>query len=168
MNIEKLNLKPVKDFDGYYVSECGKIVSKKQKSPRIMTTWLGSSGYEMLKLSKDGELYWRQVHRLVGEAFVPNPNNLPEIHHKDNNPVNNHYSNLEWITRKDNLRHSYKTMSPTRNFKKCELHHIEKGYVKSFNNKKEACDYAGETFGCSKTSLMKYLITGEYKLVLNV
>ena len=168
MNIEKLNLKPVKDFEGYYVSECGKIISKKQKYPRIMTTWLGSSGYEMLKLSKDGELYWKQVHRLVGEAFVSNPDNLPEIHHKDNNPVNNHYSNLEWITRKDNLKHSYKTMSPTRNFKKCELHHIEKGHIKSFDNKKEACDYANEKFGCSNTSLMKYLITGEYKLVLNV
>ena len=168
MNIEKLNLKPVKDFEGYYVSECGKIISKKQKYPRIMPTWLGSSGYEMLKLSKDGELYWKQVHRLVGEAFVSNPDNLPEIHHKDNNPVNNHYSNLEWITRKDNLKHSYKTMSPTRNFKKCELHHIEKGHIKSFDNKKEACDYANEKFGCSNTSLMKYLITGEYKLVLNV
>lgn len=168
MDINKLNLKPVKDFEGYYISDCGKVVSKKFKKPRVLKTFLGSSGYESIKLCKDNKTTHKQIHRLVGEAFIPNPDNKKEIHHKDNNPTNNHHTNLTWVTRKENLSYSYETMSPTRNFRKCELHHIHKGFVKSFDSKKEACEYAYDNFGCSKTSLMKYLITGEYKLVLNV
>lgn len=168
MNIENLILKPVKDFEGYYISECGKVISYKFKKPRIMKTFYGSSGYEGIKLCKNNKITHKMIHRLVGEAFVSNPDNKPEIHHKDNNPKNNHYSNLEWVTRKENLKHSYHTLPPTRNFKKCELHHQEKGFIKSFDDKLSACDYASAKFGCSKTSLMKYLKTGEYKLVLNV
>lgn len=58
------------------------------------------------------------IHRLVGEAFVENPYNKPEIHHKDNNPKNNHFTNLMWVTRKENLKYSYETMTPIRNFVK--------------------------------------------------
>lgn len=44
------------------------------------------------------------VHRLVAQAFVPNPNNLPEVKHIDGNKLNNHMSNLQWVTKKDNHR----------------------------------------------------------------
>lgn len=54
-----------------------------------------------LKLSK-------AVHRLVAIAFIPNPNNKPEVNHKDGNKQNNHYNNLEWSTRKENVNHSLK------------------------------------------------------------
>lgn len=169
MDINKLNLKPIKNFDGYYISDCGKVVSTKiNKNGKVMVTWYGSSGYEDVKLCKNSKTTHRNIHRLVAEAFIPNPNNKPEIHHKDNNPKNNHYTNLEWVSRKENLSHSYNTMPPTRNFKKCELYHNSNGLIKKFNNKKEACKYASENFGCSKTSLMKYLKSGEYKLVLKV
>lgn len=168
MNIEKLNLKPVKDFEDYYVSECGKVVSFKMKTPKILKTYYGSSGYEELKLCVNNKITHKTIHRLVAESFVPNPNNEPVVHHKDNNQKNNHHSNLEWTTQKKNIAYSYDLMSPTRNFKKCELHHVSNGFIKSFDDKGSACIYANEKFGCSKTSLMKYLITGEYKLVLNV
>lgn len=168
MEVDKLNFKPVKNFEGYYISDCGKVVSFKTKEPKIMCTWYGSSGYEDVKLSNNGKISHKMIHRMVGDAFVPNPNNKNEIHHKDNNPKNNHYSNLEWVTRKENLKHSYETMSPTRNYKKCELHHEDNGYIKTFNDKLSACKFASENYGCSHTSLMKYLKTGKFKLVLNV
>ena len=49
------------------------------------------------------------VHRLIATAFIPNPNNLPEVNHKDGNKSNNSINNLEWCSRGDNVRHAYKT-----------------------------------------------------------
>jgi hypothetical protein len=48
------------------------------------------------------------AHRLVAEYFLDNPNNLPVVHHKDENKLNNHYTNLEWVTEKENSQKSLK------------------------------------------------------------
>ena len=60
-------------------------------------------------------MYW--YIGLYVKPFLPNPKDLPEVNHKDNNPQNNNLSNLEWCTRKENLQQSYKTMSPVRNYR---------------------------------------------------
>ena len=52
--------------------------------------------YLLVRLNKDGQCRHKLVHRLVAEAFIPNPNNLPQINHKDENPHNNRWDNLEW------------------------------------------------------------------------
>lgn len=54
--------------------------------------------YLKVTLSVDNVKHQVQVHRLVAEAFIPNPNNLPEVNHKDENPLNNRFDNLEWCT----------------------------------------------------------------------
>ncbi len=48
-----------------------------------------------------------KIHRAVAETFIPNPNNLPVINHKDGNKLNNNVDNLEWCTQKDNVNHAY-------------------------------------------------------------
>lgn len=166
--LNELVYKVIEDFEEYAVTDCGKVISFKYKEPRIMKTWNGSSGYKMLKLTKNKKIFTFQVHRLVALTFLPNPDNKEQVHHIDNDKMNNHLHNLQWVTAQENIAFSHNTMPPTRNFIECELHHNTKGFIKSFSNKKEACDYAHKHHGCSSTSLMKYLKSKDYKLVLNV
>src|SRR5690606_3541376 len=50
---------------------------------------------------------WYAIHRLVAMAYVPNPNNKPEVDHIDNDPDNNHYTNLQWVTHQENIRFTF-------------------------------------------------------------
>lgn len=64
-------------------------------------------GYPSVDLYKDGNRSTRRIHRLVAEAFISNPDNKPEVNHKDGNKHNNNYSNLEWATKKENCEHAW-------------------------------------------------------------
>lgn len=59
---------------------------------------------------------WKYVHRLVAEAFIPNPDNLPEVNHKDINKYNNDVSNLEWVSRLDNRKWNYKRVAKEKGY----------------------------------------------------
>lgn len=76
---------------------------------------LEPSGY--LAMNIDGK--HKYVHRLVAEAFIPNPDNKPFVNHKDGNKQNNHVDNLEWCTQAENIRHSINVLgnSPVKNSK---------------------------------------------------
>ena len=58
---------------------------------------------------KDGKRTVKPIHILVAEAFVPNPENKPEVNHKNGNKHDNNASNLEWVTHKENCEHAWKT-----------------------------------------------------------
>jgi len=66
--------------------------------------WLSDQGYALARLSKPRSV--ARVHRLVAEAFVPNPEGKPSVNHIDCNRSNNHAENLEWCTQLENIRHS--------------------------------------------------------------
>lgn len=67
------------------------------------------NGYKQVQIMRGGKRYTRYVHRLVAECFLENPRNLPEVNHKDGNKENNAVENLEWVTRSENMLHSYRT-----------------------------------------------------------
>ena len=73
-------------------------------------------GYLQVHISVDGKQATKKVHRLVAQAFILNPDNLPEINHKDNNPLNNDVSNLEWCTHEYNIAYREKYGTPAKDF----------------------------------------------------
>ena len=60
-------------------------------------------------LSNDAETKSLLVSRLVAKAFIPNPDNLPQVNHEDGNKSNNYYKNLGWVTASENMLHAYRT-----------------------------------------------------------
>ena len=94
--------KDIKDFDKYQVSNLGRIRSFKQKKDGKILSLIEQKNYLYVSLSKHCKETRRLVHRLVAEAFIDNPDNLPEVNHKDENTMNNNASNLEWCTSKYN------------------------------------------------------------------
>jgi hypothetical protein len=88
-------MKDIKGFEGLYaVTSCGKIWS--YKSGKFLTPGKATGGYLNVDLCKDGKRKTFLIHRLVAEAYLRNPDNLPQINHKDENKENNCWRNLEW------------------------------------------------------------------------
>ena len=101
-------MKKIFDFPGYYVSEDGRVWSNKGRG-RWLLPQLSKKGYLRVCLRCSGKSYWFFVHRLVAGRFVPNPQNHPQVNHMDGNKVNNHYTNLEWVTAQQNTDHAVVT-----------------------------------------------------------
>lgn len=94
----------------YEVSSYGRIKSIKFSKIKYIKPKQNHGGYlEVLLYNKDGKRKTARVHRLVAEAFVPNPKNLPEVNHIDGDKTNNYINNLEWTSRSRNQKHAYKT-----------------------------------------------------------
>jgi len=119
--------KPIPNFEGLYeVSNLGRVKALKRKKncnrgwgwikEHIMKQTTANSEYYRVPLTNKEHLKkYYLVHRLVAQAFIPNPNNLPQVNHKDGNKSNNCVNNLEWITREDNIKHAYKMgLNPSR------------------------------------------------------
>ena len=71
----------------------------------IKSTTISNAGYELVALYKNNKEKRFTVHRLVAKTFIPNPDNLPEVNHKDEDKLNNHVGNLEWCTKKYNVNY---------------------------------------------------------------
>lgn len=85
----------------YFVSNYGSVISLCRNKPIILQPFLcGGCGSQYYYVSIGGNDY--RINRLVAQAFIPNPENKPIVHHKDHNKLNNHYSNLEWATPQEN------------------------------------------------------------------
>lgn len=93
--------KPIADYVGLYeVSNKGRV--RNLKTGRILKPKNNRRGYLFVGLHKNGAVKNRYIHRLVAQAFIPNPNKLPEVNHKDEIRTNNKLDNLEWISHRDN------------------------------------------------------------------
>jgi hypothetical protein len=105
--------KQINTFPGYLVSDTGEVKStkywgqfKRQNSEGLLSQRTYKSGYKFVNLYKEGHMYSVKVHRLVAQAFIPNPRNLPQVNHIDEDKGNNMVTNLEWVTARENLVHN--------------------------------------------------------------
>jgi hypothetical protein len=111
--------KPIDGFEGAYeVSNFGRVKSIKRLrrtkgggvtfvSERMLKPAIDHFGYCKVVLTKNGKRHYYKVHRLVAIAFIPNPENKPEVNHKDGDKTNNCITNLEWNTPTENKRHAF-------------------------------------------------------------
>lgn len=95
----------VRGYPKYSVNQRGQVLSS--RSNKVLKTDDNHKGRLMVRLyNSDGSKVF-QVHRLVAQAFIPNPRNLKYVNHKDSNLKNNNVSNLEWCTSSYNMVHAY-------------------------------------------------------------
>lgn len=95
----------------FAVTKDGIVIRKKNGGHIICPVQFISKGHNRASVScsVSGKQRWFYVHRLVAEAYIPNPDSYPQINHKDGNPRNNICTNLEWCTGKQNMQHAIRT-----------------------------------------------------------
>ena len=112
--------KDIEDYNGLYqISSFGRVKSTRYN--RYLKLIFNKKGYARIHLNKKGKLKSFRVHRLVASAFIPNPDNKPQVNHKDGNKTNNCIDNLEWVTNEENYCHAIRNNLVQRNRRKCAL-----------------------------------------------
>lgn len=106
--------KDITGFEGLYqisnlarIKSLPKKIGARNKGETFLKYKFNPAGYPIVGLCKDSKYKWFLVHRLTAIYFIPNPNNYPQINHKDGNPLNILLDNLEWCNQKHNMWHSY-------------------------------------------------------------
>lgn len=128
--------KDIPGYEGsYQVSNYGRVKRLEHITPnnirlpeKISTQFKNQNGYMMVILSKNGEGKQFVVHRLVAQAFLPNPNNLPFVNHKDESRIHNNVENLEWCTAKYNSNYGTIKDRKSKNMTKAWAKRKEDGY----------------------------------------
>ena len=137
----------VKGFEGLYkVSNKGNVRSVewigargRECGGRTLKPAYDKDGYLKVGLCKNGMRYYKRLHRLVAETFIPNPNNFPQVNHLDEVKDNNNVSNLEWCTSKHNNNHgTARKRAAKKTSKKVKAVNVETGEVVKFNSTHEA------------------------------
>ena len=96
----------IEGYEGLYqISNLGRVRSFKRNKVRVLKPVANKYGYLIVNLRKNNSLKTLSIHRLVAQAFLPNPNNFPQVNHKDEDKTNNIVSNLEWCDASYNLNY---------------------------------------------------------------
>ena len=118
----------IKGYEGQYqVSDQGRVRSLKFGEERILKPVRMPNGYLKVNLCKNGEKKTYRVHSLVAQTFIPNPDNLPQVNHKDEDKENNSVQNLEWCDQKYNINYGTRTQRQAEKLSKPILQYTKSG-----------------------------------------
>ena len=144
----------IKGYEGLYqISNFGNVKSVerivkrgtnfKPVCERVLKTG-DKGGYKYVILSKNGKTKTGWVHRLVAQAFIPNPDNLPCINHKDEHPSNNRVDNLEWCTHSYNNSYNDVRIKAAVSKRKSVLQYTKDGkFIREWSHAREAAEVLG-------------------------
>lgn len=151
MKNKRLIWKPIPLFEAEYsISNYGEIMSRHKKHPgQLLQQRIDRAGYLTVRLNKKGKTYTRFVHRLLAEAFIPNPQKKKFVNHRNGNKLDNHLSNLDFCTHQENVKHSYQygLIKPVTKFV------IDTCTGKIFPSAREAANHFGIKYGTLRNYL---------------
>lgn len=134
--------KKVKKYPKYEISNLGNIRSlnyHREKRIQNLKPIYSNRRFMVVSLSNENGFKIMPIHRLVAEAFIPNPNNLPEVNHKDGNRSNNRVDNLEWCTKEKNLNHAIE--NKLIRTKPLVQYDLNGNFIKEWNSITSACKH---------------------------
>lgn len=164
MNSVNEEWKDIEGYEGYYqISNHGRVKSlvgwngnqyiKREKMLNPYKHKASKNYYRsVVKLKKNMKSKDMKVHRLVAEAFIPNPENKSEVNHIDGNPLNNHVTNLEWVTHQENIAHSVEN-----ELRVYAIKTIDRSTMVKFLNNGFTYDEIAEELGIAKGTVFNYI-----------
>jgi len=152
--------KRIKNYPNYEVSNCGMVMNSRGW---ILKSAFDGSGYHFVTLYKNGKKKHYSIHRLVADAFIPNPENKPQVDHIDRCKTYNHVSNLRWVTNSENQQNTGSQCNNKLGIKNICYDKLQNRYVfrkelrgelfiKYFKTLEEALDFRDQ-FNCPSRSL---------------
>lgn len=153
----------IENYPNYTISDKGDVINI--KTNKQLKPYTRKDGYVVVSLSKGGKKYKCYLHRLVAETFIPNPDNLPQVNHIDEDKTNNCVSNLEWITPKDNCNHGTRNeRQGLGHSKPIEQYDLEGNFIKEWDSATQVeRDLGFNHSNISKCCLGRYNIAYNYK-----
>lgn len=156
----------ISGYEGLYqISKFGRVKSFKGVFPIILKPFINKKGYLTVALLKNGNLKNRYIRILVAQAFIPNPENKPEVNYLDGIKFNCYFENLTWATHSENQKHAYNNGLRKSNTKLTaeEVREIRGIY---FNANSEFCALTlAEKFNVSETTIRNVIKCKTYKNV---
>ena len=151
------NNKIIEGFERYTIDDNGNVYDTKRH--KEVFQWTDTTGYKQCVIrDNDNKKTHKRIHRLVAQTFLPNPNNLPQVNHKNGNKLENNINNLEWCTNRENTQHGYD--NGLYRFKsrshKIDVYKKNGEFLKQFKSIRSMCEELGIN---SKTGTM--ILTGE-------
>ena len=156
----------IENYERYEISENGDVRNK--NTGYVMKKRLTFDGYVKATLTESGKSKDFRVHRLVAEAFIPNPEGKETVNHKDGNKENNHVDNLEWATRSEQNTHSYslglkRPVYTTRKLTDEQVREIRKTYKRG--SKEYGSGALSKKYGITDANILKIVRGESYKNV---
>ena len=162
----------IEGYEGrYQISTFGRVKSlprKHKRTPKILRPKLDKKNYLMIEILSKRQRKPFKIHRLVAQAFIPNPNNKPQVNHIDGCKINAYVGNLEWATNAENQRHAYVTglnvALQGEDKPQAKLNNEQVRYIRDNPENLKTIELA-QYFGVNKTTIERVKFGRTFKMV---